>query len=100
MKQSEDEAVQAAGITEMIDYIEASGMKRAFFFCYKDTWYQPGFGIVKADGTYRLLWNQALLNTGPVKFATIPTKITTISLPDTIALIPNNPDITKPGIRL
>jgi len=43
---------------------------------------------MKDDGTYRLLWNQALLNTELVKFATVPTKTTTISLPGTIALIP------------
>ena len=85
---SEDEAVQATGIAEMIDYIKASGMTRAFFFCYTDPFCLPGFGARKDDGTYRLLWNKALLNTGPVKFATIPTKTTTVSLPGTIALIP------------
>ena len=81
---SEDEEVQAAAVTEMIEYIKASGMTRAFYFAWKD----DDFGVVKNDGTYRLLWNQALLNTGPAKFATVPTTATTISLPDTIALIP------------
>jgi hypothetical protein len=85
---STDEAVQAAGVTGMIDYIKASGMTRAFWFCYKDPPWLSGFGARKDDGTYRLLWNQALLNTGSVKSITIPAKTATISLPDTIALIP------------
>jgi hypothetical protein len=84
---STDEAVQAAAVTEMIEYIKASGIERALFYCWQD--YTDGlFGVVKADGTYRLLWNQALLNTGPVESTTVPTKTTTISLPDTIAFIP------------
>jgi hypothetical protein len=87
---STDEAVQATAITEMIDYIKASGMTRAFYFCYTDPFWESGdlFGARKDDGTYRLLWSQALLNTGSVKSTTVPTKTTTISLPDTIALIP------------
>jgi hypothetical protein len=82
---SEDEAVQAEAISEMINYVKASGMTRAFYF----VWYHPNFdmGVLKDDGTYRLLWNQALLNTEPVKLATVPTKTATISLPATIALI-------------
>jgi len=44
-------------------------------------------GVIKADGTYRLLWNQALLNIGPVESTTVPKITTTISLPVTIALI-------------
>ena len=89
---STDEAVQAKAISEMINYIKASGMTRAFYFL----WYLPTLqmGVVKDDDTYRLLWNQALLNTGPVKFVTVPTKTTTASLPNTIALIPN-PDSTS-----
>jgi len=83
---SEDEAVQAAALTEMIDYIKASGMTRAFYFMWKDDG-AATFGVVKADGTYRLLWNQALLNSGSVKSITVPTKTATISLPATIALI-------------
>jgi hypothetical protein len=61
-------------------------MTRAIYFL----WYHPTFkmGVVKDDGTYRLLWNQALLNTEPVESTTIPTKTTTTSLPNTIALIP------------
>jgi hypothetical protein len=76
---STDEAVQAAGITEMIDYIKASGMTRAIYFL----WYFPGlnFGVLKDDGTYRLLWNQALLNSDSVKLATVPAKNATILLP-------------------
>jgi len=88
---SEDEAVQATALTEMIDYIKASGIERAIFYCLKDDG-DFKFGALKNDGTYRLLWSQALLNTESVKFATVPTKTTTVSLTDTIALIPR---ITK-----
>jgi len=84
---STDEAVQAIAVTEMIEYIKASGMKRALFYTWRD--YTGGlFGVVKADGTYRLLWNQALLNSGSVKSITVPAKTATISLLNTIALIP------------
>ena len=69
---SVDEAVQAVALTEMIEYIKDSGITRAIYFCWKGD-----LGVVKYDGTYRLLWNQALLNTEPVKFATVPTKTTT-----------------------
>jgi len=81
---STDEAVQAVAIAEMIEYIKASGIERAIYFF----WRGDDFGAMKADGTYRLLWNQALLNSGSIKFATVPTKTTTVSLPGTIALIP------------
>jgi len=76
---STDEAVQAAAVTEMIEYITASGIKRALFYSWHD---YPGglFGAVKDDGTYRLLWSQALLNTRPVKSTTVPTKTTTMLL--------------------
>ena len=81
---SEDEAVQAAAVTEMIKYIKASGMTRAMFFFYRDTPSLIDYGARKADGTYRLLWNQALLNSGSIQ-STADTKATTkISLPDTI----------------
>jgi len=53
---STDEAVQAAGIVSMIEDIKAAGITRAFFFC----WQTNEFGVLKSDGTYRLLWNQAL----------------------------------------
>ena len=88
---STDEAVQAAAITEMIEYIKVSGMTRAIFFCYYDDsrpFGPEGFGVVKTDGNYRLLWSQALLDSDSVKFATVPAKTTTLSRPDTIALIP------------
>lgn len=81
---STDEAVQAEALTEMIDYIKASGIERALFYA----WLGYEFGVLKDDGTYRLLWNQALLNSGSVKSITVPVKTATISLPDTIALIP------------
>jgi hypothetical protein len=80
---STDEEVQATAVTEMIEYIKASGIKRALFY----SWIGDEFGAVKADGTYRLLWNQALLNTGPVKSTTVSTTTTTISLPNTIAFL-------------
>jgi len=84
---STDEAVQAAAVTEMIEYIKASGMERALFYSWHD--YSGGlFGVVKDDGTYRLLWSQALLNSESIKFATVPIKTTTVSLPNTIALLP------------
>lgn len=59
---SEDEAVQAKALTEMINYIRASGMTRAIYFCYKDSnWGVPsGFGVLKDDGIYRLLWDSLL----------------------------------------
>jgi hypothetical protein len=85
---SADEAVQTAAVTEMIEYIKASGMTRAIFFCYKDSSWLSGFGALKDDGTYRLLWNQALLNSGSVKSITVPLKTTAISLPNTIELMP------------
>src|SRR5665648_688472 len=84
---STDEAVQAAAVTEMIEYIKASGMERALFYSWHD--YSGGlFGVLKDDGTYRLLWSQALLNSESIKFATVPAKTTTVSLPNTIALLP------------
>ena len=49
---STDETVQAAKISEMIDYIKASGMTRAYYFHWKGDQ-----GAVKDDGTYRLLWD-------------------------------------------
>ncbi|MCD4670535.1 MAG: hypothetical protein K8S14_08815, partial [Actinomycetia bacterium] len=44
---STDEAVQAAALASMVEYIKASGIARAYYFCY------PGdrFGILKSDGT-------------------------------------------------
>ena len=84
---STDESVQATAVTEMIEYIKASGITRALYFCYTDPYWLPGFGVMKDDGTYRLLWNQALLNSGSVGSITVPANTTTISLPDTIALI-------------
>jgi len=87
---STNEVVQAAAVTEMIEYIKASGMERAIFFCFYDDslpFGPEGFGVVKDDGNYRLLWNQALLNSDSVKFASIPAKTATASLPNTIAHI-------------
>lgn len=53
---SEDEAVQAAKLTEMIDYIKDSGITRAFFF----TWVGDTYGVLKDDQSYRQLWNSLL----------------------------------------
>jgi hypothetical protein len=55
---STDETKQASGLTSMIEYIQTSGVSRAYYFCYKDT----KFGILKSDGTYRSLWNNAILS--------------------------------------
>ena len=59
---STDEAVQAAAVTEMINYIKVSGITRAFFFCYANPYWfaENQFGVLKADGTYRLLWDSLL----------------------------------------
>ena len=89
---STDEAVQAACVAEMIEYIKASGIERALFFNYYDDprpWCPEGFGVLKTDDNYRLLWNQALLNSGSVKSITVPVKTATISLPGVIAHIQN-----------
>ncbi|MDD5086457.1 MAG: hypothetical protein PHV16_01765 [Candidatus Nanoarchaeia archaeon] len=62
---STDEAVQAAAVTEMIEYIKASGMEKAFYFCYIDTDWLTGFGARNYPGnlgTYKLLWEESLLN--------------------------------------
>jgi hypothetical protein len=54
---SNDENQQAAGLDSMIEYIKASGITRAYYFCYSDS----KFGILKGDGTFRSLWNNAIL---------------------------------------
>ena len=77
---STDEAVQAIAVAEMIEYIKASGIERAFYFCYQN----DDFGVMKFDGGYRQLWSQALLNEGPVKSTTVPAT----TKPDTIAFMP------------
>jgi len=84
---STDEAVQAEGITEMIEYIKTSGIERAIFYCWHDNILGP-FGVVKADGTYRELWDKALLNSGPVESTTVSTTTTTALLLGTIAHVP------------
>ena len=80
---SEDEAMQAEAVNEMIEYIEASGITRALYF----VWKCDDFGVMKDNGTYRFLWDHALLNSGSEKFTAVPT-INTISLLNTIALVP------------
>ena len=64
---STDEAVQAAGIESMLDYLKASGIQRALFYVYK----AEGFGALKGDGTYRQLWEnlKAHVNTVEVNIA-------------------------------
>jgi hypothetical protein len=87
---STDEAVQAEGVTKMINYIKDSGVERAIFFCYYNDsrpFGPEGFGILKDDGTHRLLWNQALLNSGSVKSIAVPAKTAIVSLPITIPLL-------------
>jgi hypothetical protein len=83
---SKDESVQTTAVIEMIKYVKASGINRALWYCWKDDG-DARFGVVKADGTYRLLWKQALLNSGSEESIDVPTKTTTISLPDTITII-------------
>jgi len=80
---STDEAVQAEVLRQMIDYIKASGIKRAYYFCWKGD-----LGVIKDDGTYRLLWYQALLNSESEESTTVPAKTTTASLAGAIAHIP------------
>jgi hypothetical protein len=70
---STDEAVQAAAVTEMIDYIKDSGITRAFYFKYES----DEFGAMNWDGTYKLLWDQAILN-NTESTTTVPTTTTTI----------------------
>ena len=84
-----DEAIQAAGISKMLKYIKASGITRAFFFCYTiPPWYEEDtFEVLKEDGTYRLLWRQALLNSGSEESTTVAKTTTKYLLPDTIALL-------------
>ncbi|GAG97907.1 unnamed protein product, partial [marine sediment metagenome] len=60
---STDEAEQAEAVAAMIDYIKNSGMTKAIFFNYYDDarpFGPTGFGVLKEDETFRLLWNQAL----------------------------------------
>ncbi len=52
---SKDEAVQTAGVAEMIDYIKDSGMNRAFFYSFNEDSYD--MSVLKSDGTYRQLWD-------------------------------------------
>ena len=61
---STDEKIQAVALKEMIDYIKDSGIKKAFYFIYRDTPLFTDYGARKYDGTYRLLWDHALLNSG------------------------------------
>jgi hypothetical protein len=52
---STDETVQSVATNEMLDYIKASGITRAFYFTYG---YRYEFGCLKSEnGPYRLLWN-------------------------------------------
>jgi len=60
---SADEAVQAAGTTEMLDYIKDLGIPRAYFFSYRDETWMPDFGAIRTNDVYRLLW-WSLLNSG------------------------------------
>ena len=43
---SKDEAVQAVAVKEMIEYIKASGMAKALWYCWKDD-RDARFGVVK-----------------------------------------------------
>ena len=50
---STDEASQAEAVKTMQDYIIDSGMTRAIYFCY----WGDTFGALKADESYRMLWD-------------------------------------------
>jgi len=54
---STDETVQAAKLSEMVDYVRASGMTRAYYYQWKGKQ-----GFVKDDGTYRLNILSSLVN--------------------------------------
>ena len=54
---SADESVQAAALSEMIEYIRSSGMTRALYFAWKDDG-DAHFGVVKNDGDYRESWDK------------------------------------------
>jgi hypothetical protein len=57
---SSDEAVQAEAVADMVDYIKSSGITRAIYFNYYDDarpFGPTGFGVLKEDGTYRMLWS-------------------------------------------
>jgi hypothetical protein len=70
---STDEAVQAAALTEMIDYFKSSGITRAIFFKYQSA----PFGAWNWDGTYKLIWDRAIINnTEPT--TTVPTTTTSV----------------------
>lgn len=57
---STDEKAQAAFLSQMLEYIKASGIKRANFFDYQgDT-----FGALQSSGAYRQLWRT--LNSSPI----------------------------------
>jgi len=59
LEYSTDEAVQAAGVAEMLDYIEASGMSRAIFFMWKHP--TTEWGVLRtSDNGYRQLWDSLI----------------------------------------
>jgi hypothetical protein len=52
----------------MIEYIKASGITRAYNFCWN-----PGrFGVLKDDGTYRLLWDVLTSSNDTTLDTTVP----------------------------
>jgi len=60
---STNETAQASGLASMIATIKAAGITRANFFDYGP---DANFGAMKADGTYRLLWNTLKSNINSV----------------------------------
>ena len=58
---STDETVQAEAVNEMLEYIKASGINRANYFLYAghklNDSLTSNYGVLKDDGTYRLIWN-------------------------------------------
>jgi hypothetical protein len=57
---SSSEEIQAREIGMMLEDIQTLGIKRAYFFTYRDA----NFGALNTDGVYRLLWNNLTTNNG------------------------------------
>ena len=54
---STNENEQSSELNSMIDYIKASGISRAYYFCYQN----DKFGALKGNGTPRALWEEAII---------------------------------------
>ena len=61
---SPDEDIQAIGVANMLETIKASGISRAFFFCYNQDPNTYVYTVKSGVGSYRLLWNPLTTNNG------------------------------------